>query len=354
MREKTKNAAMSFWVVILFLLWSLSPLGIGAAEAQPGGSPPIGQPLVREGDYALRLAYALRVATTENEIEAESRLGEIGITPAGGWIADYPVTPDVMAQLQSTVIAAADGGRLIVGRNDALKYMNDLNREFGLPVLAATAGPAVAAQPPAPVVINNYYASAGPPVVTYYAPPPDWGYLYTWVPYPFWWTGFHFSGYYILRDFDRVVVYRNRPVHITNHYWDRDRRAYRVHSPGPVYRVTPPHTSPRPVPYVSAPPRAAAPAPRVASPFPHVARQNPRVAAPSARAAAPVARAAAPNPRVAAPTPRFAAPNPRFASQPGQVRTVQHQSERNPQNRIERRNHDSRPDRDSGRGRDRT
>lgn len=70
---------------------------------------------------------------------------------------------------------------------------------------------------PNPEVINNYYYESGPPVVTYYAPPEPYYYLYAWVPYPFWCSGFFFSGFFILHDFHRHVFFHNHPCVVTNH-----------------------------------------------------------------------------------------------------------------------------------------
>ena len=70
---------------------------------------------------------------------------------------------------------------------------------------------------PSPEVINNYYYSYGPPAVTYYAPPAPYGYLYAWVPYPFWCSRFFFPGYFILHDFHRRVFFHKRPCVVTNH-----------------------------------------------------------------------------------------------------------------------------------------
>ncbi|MDA8173965.1 MAG: hypothetical protein M0018_05150, partial [Nitrospiraceae bacterium] len=63
----------------------------------------------------------------------------------------------------------------------------------------------------------------GPPVVTYYAPPPDYAYLYTWVPYPFWWTNLWFPGFFVLGDFDIVVFdhfHHHHREFISNHFRD--------------------------------------------------------------------------------------------------------------------------------------
>jgi uncharacterized membrane protein YgcG len=93
---------------------------------------------------------------------------------------------------------------------------------------------------PSPEVINNYYYSYGPPAVTYYAPPAPYGYLYAWVPYPFWCSRVYYRGYFILHDFHRRMFFHRRPCVVTNHVVVRGRvlmvdpinRALRG-SPGP-------------------------------------------------------------------------------------------------------------------------
>jgi hypothetical protein len=62
--------------------------------------------------------------------------------------------------------------------------------------------------------------------VTYYAPPPDYYYLYVWVPYPFWWGGFWFGGYFMLHDFHRHFREHGHVYTVTNHF--RDANANRV------------------------------------------------------------------------------------------------------------------------------
>jgi hypothetical protein len=70
---------------------------------------------------------------------------------------------------------------------------------------------------PGAEVINNYYDYDGPPVVTYYAPPAPYYYLYSWVPYPFWYSSFYFPRYYILHGFHRRVYWNNRSYAVTNY-----------------------------------------------------------------------------------------------------------------------------------------
>jgi hypothetical protein len=210
----------------LFLL--LTPV---ALHAQPGQAspPPVAPPLAREGDFAIRLETVLGVGTSGDEVEAETTLGNLGISPRNGWIADYPVTPDVIAELQRSVGDVAASGRLPVNKEEALKRFHSLTAEINLPITPST-GTQAQTQPPTPdsTVVNNYYYNEGPPVVTYYAPPPDYSYLYGWVPCPFFYFGFWFPGYYILRDFHRVVVVHGRPVFISNHFSAGANRVFRV------------------------------------------------------------------------------------------------------------------------------
>ena len=90
MKEKMINMAGLLFSLILIVV------PVIAEAQQQAGSPPVGAPLIREGDYAVNLVNALNLSTTQDEVEAETRLGQAGITPSNGWIADYPVTPDVV------------------------------------------------------------------------------------------------------------------------------------------------------------------------------------------------------------------------------------------------------------------
>jgi len=113
-------------LIILLTVGLFLLLPAVVTHAQSENPPPIEQQLVREGDFAVWLASALGISATDEEVEAESRLGEVGITPRNGWIADYPVTPDIIGELQKAVGAAADAGKLSVGRDEALKMFYDV------------------------------------------------------------------------------------------------------------------------------------------------------------------------------------------------------------------------------------
>src|SRR4030043_1891072 len=209
-------------MIVLSLL--LFPFVAYAQSEEPGTqAPPVEQNLVPEGEFALRLVPALKMGTTENQGEAVDMLSSVGITPRNGWIANYPVTPDIIGELEKAIIAAADAKNLPIEKDEALKAFQNLTAEFGLEAVSESSDEYAQAQSkgsaeyPNSTVINNYYYEAGPPVVTYYPPPWDYYYLYAWVPYPFWWHGFHFGGFFVLHDFHRVVHVHKKVVVVSNH-----------------------------------------------------------------------------------------------------------------------------------------
>jgi hypothetical protein len=196
---------------------------LGEMATQP---PPIAQVLIREGDFAIQLAEALKTGQAKNEAEAEAALASAGIAPKNGWIADYPMTPDIVGELQNAVGTAADSGKLGMKKVEALKAFRTTVVELQLPLIAEL--PDRYAESPSPTtpqyaepsVIENYYDTEGPPVVTYYPPPWDYYYLYAWLPSPFWCSGFFFPGFFVLHDFHRVVFVHRHPHVITNHIRD--------------------------------------------------------------------------------------------------------------------------------------
>lgn len=235
--ERSKKTMKRLFIIapVALCVLVLMPVGIHAQSVQAAGEqPPIAQPLVREGDLAVKLADALKLGTATSEAEAENMLGKAGITPRNGWIADYPVTPDVIGELTKSISDAAESKSLKMGKAEALQAFQDatagvnLAVRGGAPEKTAQSGPSNITAPDN-TVINNYYYDQGPPVVTYYSPPPDYIYLYAWVPYPFWGWNFWFPGFYILTDFHRVVHFHDRVEVISNHFVDhRTNRVVRI------------------------------------------------------------------------------------------------------------------------------
>lgn len=207
------------------------------AQETTGQAAPIEQALVREGDFAAALVERLRIGTPQNEAEAETMLSSMGISPKNGWITDYPVTPDIIGELENAVGDAADAGRLSMGRDEALRTLEDLAAEVGLSVATDRRVDYPSEEPPrtygtySEPTVTNYYNTYGPPIITYYPPPWTYLYLYAWVPYPFWWTRVYFPGFYVLTSFHRCVYRHHRPVYISNHWRDPNTRRVFVIDP---------------------------------------------------------------------------------------------------------------------------
>jgi len=221
------------------------------SEQTANQPPPVEQPLVREGEFAMKLMEALQMGKAESETEAESSLASAGIAPKNGWISDYPVTPDIIGELEKSVVEAAEANRISLGSEEALNAFQVVVNKLALPVMAETREPYSTSEPPRGYsdsaessAISTYYYSYGSPVVTYYPPPWNYYYLYSWVPYPFWYGGFFFGGYFILNDFNRVIIVKKKPVCVTNHV--KDAHTKRVWKVDPVARRNG-HNNPRTV-----------------------------------------------------------------------------------------------------------
>ncbi len=186
----------------------------GSQSSQTQQAPPVAQPLVREGDFAIRLASELDLGNPTEETVAEDMLITAGVVPSNGWLSDYPVTPEIIGQIQSSIAKAVAEGKLPMNSDEATRGLYSLTQQMDLPTPAGpwNAAPPEGEQPPAaqsnPTVINNYYNEEGPPIVTYYPPPYYDAYLYDWVPYPVFWFGFWFPGFYICHSFTTVIVTR--------------------------------------------------------------------------------------------------------------------------------------------------
>jgi hypothetical protein len=227
-------------------------LAVGVEDAL-SIAPPVAAALVRLGNFALSLVTALGLGQPASEAAAESMLGGIGIAPRNGWIADYPVTPDIIGELRDSLVYASQARTISMGVNAALNALAEVEQSASMALTPAPAGPptnyltagtpegaeqGVPAYPDA-AAVRQYYSQQGPPIITYYAPPADFYYLYTWVPYPFWCNNFWFGGYFILNDFHRF--FRDRDYlgehnhFVSNHF--NDVNAHHVFRIDPITRM---------------------------------------------------------------------------------------------------------------------
>jgi len=155
--------------------------------------PPREQRLVREGYFAMRLAEALKIGEAKSEAEAESILASVGILPKKGWIADYPLTPVVIGELENAIGEAANSGKIAMNRDEAMKVFHDLIMDIQ--------GQSAQVEPHAgwqPYTEPYYYPR-------FYAYPYYYPYSFSfYYPYPY------YRGYYGYYGFPRPFYYPYR------------------------------------------------------------------------------------------------------------------------------------------------
>lgn len=223
---------MNSWLVVGLISALIAVPAVAGAQSgrDLSNAPPIAFPLVREGDFAVELVQALQIGTIKDETEAVSILASMRIEPTNGWIPDYPVTPKVMGELWTDINETAEAGTLPMKKKEAQARFQQAAEKEGLKFQPDTTGAYHESSSPPEYgqygdrsLIDDYYSETGPPVVTYYPPPPDYYYLYSWVPYPSWWSGIWFGGFFILNDFHKVVIVKHRRRFVRNEFFDHKR-----------------------------------------------------------------------------------------------------------------------------------
>jgi hypothetical protein len=198
--------------------------------------------VVLQGELAVHLAQALQLPEVADEDATDDTavraLTDRGIAPAQGWMTDYPVTPQIVAELRQTITDAASAGRLDMDPESAVSAFLEVIVELGLPQpeepapAYADSGTPVVGYAPAcdPGMLDDYYVRYGLPYYTYCSPPVAYFYLYTWVPYRFIWHDHHHHGYFILKVV-RVFPSHARPHHKYYKHRYSDRHPVERHEP---------------------------------------------------------------------------------------------------------------------------
>jgi uncharacterized membrane protein YgcG len=154
------------------------------SEQTEPGPRSIEQSLIREGFFAMKLTEALNIGPVKSEAEAENMLASVGIAPKNGWIADYPLTPDVIGELQNAIGEAANSGKIAMNGDEAMKVFQDLIMDVQSQY--ARVEPDAGWQPYA----EPYYY----PRFYFYSYPDPFYYPYYYsfyYPYPFYYGGYH-------------------------------------------------------------------------------------------------------------------------------------------------------------------
>src|SRR5208337_4340794 len=100
--------------------------GSVSAQGSTSGRPPIEQPLVSEGEFAVELATALHLTSSHDEAAAENSLAAINIAPRNGWISDYPMTPDIVAEVRENAARSASSRSLSLSEADAARAVDSV------------------------------------------------------------------------------------------------------------------------------------------------------------------------------------------------------------------------------------
>jgi hypothetical protein len=118
----------------IVFLFSIPFNSYAQSERNEQKAPDVSQVLVREGNFAIKLVEVLKLGTAKNEAEAENMLASAGIAPKNGWIADYPLTPDIIGEVRRAIGAALDSGRIAMNKDEALKAVQILiDNEWRMP-----------------------------------------------------------------------------------------------------------------------------------------------------------------------------------------------------------------------------
>ena len=165
----------------------LIPFMVNAQSGQnKPGPPPIEQSLVREGSFAMKLVEALKMGQAKSEAEAESILASVGIAPRNGWIADYPLTPDIIGELRNAIGVVLDSGKLAMNKDEAMMAVQVLvDNKWRLAVASDKEEARQYGEYP-PADYEGYEGGYEPYPEPYYYP-----YYY---PYPYYYGGYYYLG----------------------------------------------------------------------------------------------------------------------------------------------------------------
>ena len=129
---------------------------------QTGTNPPsVEQTLVPESVFAMQLAEALKLGPVPDEAKAEELLSGLGIEPKNGWIAEYPVTPEVLGDVEKGISMASDQGKIALTKDQALKLFGDVKAKLGFDVNPGPNPPAGLIKKPGNTTIYSYTDSKG-------------------------------------------------------------------------------------------------------------------------------------------------------------------------------------------------
>ena len=124
-------------------------------------SPPVAHTLVPEGVLAMQLTEALKLGPVTDEAKAEELLSSLGIEPKNGWLAEYPVTPDVLGDVEEGISKASEQRKIKLTKDQVLKLVGDVKAKLGFDVNPGSNPPAGLIESPGNKTIYSYTDSEG-------------------------------------------------------------------------------------------------------------------------------------------------------------------------------------------------
>jgi hypothetical protein len=170
-RETTEMKKLITAGAIIFLL-SIPIISYAQQEQNVQGAASQSLFALREGGFAVKLAEVLKLGAAKNETEAESLLGLAGISPKNGWIADYPLTPEIVGEVRRAIAEALDSGKLAMKKEEAFLAVQILVDSLWKPVGRPQAQPQAASGGEQARTYGAPPATASGPYDPYYSPDP--------------------------------------------------------------------------------------------------------------------------------------------------------------------------------------
>ena len=111
-----------------------TPVPLSSAT-QTGINPSlVEQTLVPESVLVMQLIEAFNLGPVADSAKAEDLLSNLGIEPENGWIAEYPVTPQILGDVEQGIAMAADQGKIAFNKEQALQLFRDVKLKLGFDI----------------------------------------------------------------------------------------------------------------------------------------------------------------------------------------------------------------------------
>ena len=89
------------------------------ARAEHTENSAVSSGLAREGDFAIKLAEVLKLGTARTRLKQRTCWLQPVSHRKNGWIADYPLTPDIIGEVRTSISLALDSRKIAMKKDEA-------------------------------------------------------------------------------------------------------------------------------------------------------------------------------------------------------------------------------------------